>query len=236
MRSRTGGFIGPAIRPTQYGSANGVWTLGEEYIARAENQWPRNYLDVTYSGGHVDATNYGSATINPSVWTNLDASYVWEKSVNNGSTWTTISGETGSYIVLSGLSHFDDGDLYRMRASSGLRSRSTGPIELWYESSFDIQWNQPSDVTIDSGQQASFYASTQSVTGVTHGGGYVEINTRWQQSSNGGATWVTIEGAAGGWFPVIASPELNGRKYRFQVQISHDGGWYSSLPATLTVT
>lgn len=251
MRSRVGGFIGPPRRPAfnvywGISSASGMWTLGEQHSSRTENQWPRNYLDVSMYSAYVDAT-LGSVSITTSIAYSLGAgvlpSYVWSKSTNGGSTWSVVAGESSDSLSLTGLTSSSNGNLYRIEATSGLRKRVPAPTQIRYESSFVADWHPIQDVEGPVGGTAQFYGQAYSLTGVTHGftyfnpGWYNPGQLQWQQSTDNGATWTDIAGENTFWLTAFEiQAGMNGRKYRVRARMSSAHAWIDGPSATLIVT
>ena len=236
MRSRVGGFIGPASRPATY-IASGMWTLGEEYISRVEGTWPRNYLDLSLSA-YFDATQTPDTTIYATYYTNLSPVYSWEKSTNGGSTWAVLSGQEEYQLALTGLAAADNGSLYRVKAVSGLRSKVSSSLAIRYETSFTFDWYSQGGYSGQVGDQASFYIQVNSIIGNTFGSGYYASDVQWQQSTNGGSTWTDISGETSqGWLYVSnIQSGMNNRKYRLRARVSPSHAWYASAPVTLTIT
>jgi hypothetical protein len=257
MRSRIGGFIGPPRRPAfnvNYGisSASGMWTLGEQHSSRTENQWPRNYIDISFYSSVVDTTWGGGATaLSANVTYSLgkyDAdgnpvppAYSWEKSTNGGSTWSTVAGETASSVELSGITATS---LYRLRAAFGIRTKVSSPVEVRFETSFtNVNWYPPPDFSGPVGSEANFYSQIQDLTGLTHGGIYYNPGAypglgevQWQQSTNGGSTWADIAGQTTYFLYVPINSGMNGRKYRIRSRVSSAHAWLDGPAATLFIT
>lgn len=242
MRSRGAGVIGARVYPL-YGLASGVWNLGECFQWRKENTWPRLSLIIYQIASPADATVSSSTTIAAYVTTEYPAVvYRWEESTNGGDTWSVVAGQTAESIALSGLTSSNDGDMYRLVATAGIRTQTSNIVTVWRDTIASLVWDtQPDNVTVEGGQAAYFY-SAASATGVLHEATYSTfasganaLNHQWQQSTNSGSTWSDIAGEVYwyiGLFPVESS--MNGYKYRAKVTIA--GADYYSNAATLTVT
>lgn len=241
MRSRGAGVIGARVYPL-YGSASGVWNLGECFQWRKEGTWPQREITLSPISSPVDATVSGTATILASVYAGYpSASYRWEKSTNGGATWSVVSGQTTESITLTGLTSSNDGDLYRFVVTAGIRSKKSNIVTIWRDTISSLSWDtQPENTSVANGDPAYFY-SVASATGVTHSVSYwtfasgtSELVSQWQQSTNGGSTWSDIPGVTVWYTGFAADSSMNGYKYRAKVVIA--GTAYYSNAATLTVT
>ena len=243
MRSRGAGVIGSRVYPL-YGSASGVWNLGECFQWRKENTWPRLSLIIYQIASPADATVSGSTTITATITSTYPVvAYRWEKSTNGGATWSVVAGQTTESITLNGLTSSNDGDMYRLVATAGIRTLTSNSVTVWRDTIASLSWESPmtESTTVIAGQAAYFYA-VANATGVSHAvyywtfsSGTSALNTQWQQSTNGGSTWSDIAGMVNWYislYPVDSS--MNGYKYRAKVTIA--GADYYSNAATLTVT
>lgn len=200
MRGRIGGIIGFAAQPTA-SSASRIWSLAEAYSAKrgayysGGDGWPSRAFTITWPEGadYADATQTGAATFAPEVRTATESrpyDYYWERSTDDGATWSAVSGSTGSgttefdygpysgYVgsaplTVTGRTITNDEDLYRLVVTSGLKVFYSTPATLRFDSvTIDfvdqLEINLPGDL--------GFYAyPTSSATRTVAAGTDVEI-------------------------------------------------------------
>jgi hypothetical protein len=125
---------------------------------------------------------------------NSSVNYQWQKSTNGGFTWSNIAGAIGTTLSLTGLTTSDNGNNYRILASSTtitqqtLQTTST-PVSLSVPSASLSITSQPVNTTSDANAEASFsVVASESV--------YSAVPTyQWQLSQDSGATWGDITNA-----------------------------------------
>ena len=146
----------------------------------------------------------------------------WETSVDG--VWTALAGETGTQLVLEGVTTAQDGTLYRVHVQSTAGSSWSGSAELTV-TPLAAAVSDPSDLTVTSADPADF-----SVT-VT---GDPEPTIQWQSSEDGGTTWLDMVGATS---PSIhlADTTTDDDGLLFRATVTNSSGSAQSAAAELTV-
>lgn len=233
MRSRGGGFVGVRVEPNS-SQASGSWTLGEEFIWIKENKWPKGYIDIYYVPEISDATDGGTVTVDPSIsasphYTSL--TYQWQKSLDNGATWADVAGQTADEITLTGQTTSNDGDMYRIVVTAGIRTKKSTATTIWKDTVV-IGWeDHPDSVTVSDYTTASFYANA-TMTGQMHGRTYTPA-FQWQRSINGGGTWTDLDDQI--YQNISFTAQIGMTGYRYRLRAVFNGISYFSNQAILTV-
>lgn len=264
MRGRLGGRIGASFSPAS-GNASGVWRLADVYAAKVGAygfdpwgngpSWPTRNLTIAWpflgwpfysQVDYADATENGSATFNAVVsgdysLNGTEFSHYWQRSTDSGSTWATVSGSNGTFVLDSfsgtavslertGQTIANDGDLYRLVVLNGLKTVN-GPSGTLQHDSVTISFgSNPSSIIRSVGQSAYFFAAgsaTGQTYGRTYGGSY-----QWQRSTDSGATWSDFGGTDNTLQFTVAAGD-NGYRYRLKLTAAGQVGYSSS--ATLIV-
>ena len=215
MRGRRGGFIGEQPLATS-GSLPGIWRASEILTLQRLSAWPNNYIQVSIPQS-LDVTETGSGGISATVSSSYNSpTYLWQKSIDDGATWTTVSGATVGSLNLTGQTASNDEDLYRVVVSKGIRSTTSNWLQVRRETSVSFSFfSQPQSQTVPDGQTASFMAIAGAV-GAKYSGTY-SPTYQWQVSSNGGATWANVSGATDYYLQFFVAPTDNGKRYRARV-------------------
>ncbi|MCT4603715.1 MAG: hypothetical protein N4A59_12570, partial [Marinifilum sp.] len=147
-------------------------------------------------------------------------SYQWQVSTNNSS-WTSISGATGTTYSPGNLSN---SRYYRRRASDN------GGCGTVYTSSVKVSVT-PTSGSIASNQTINYNASASTLTSASSpAGGNGSYSYQWQSSTNN-SSWSNISGATGSTY----SPgTLTGSKY-YRRRIYSDGNYAYSSSVKITV-
>lgn len=195
-------------------------------------------LTVTQGSITVDTqptsqtVNEGSdATFSVAISTNsgLAITYLWEKSDDQGTTWTTVAGETSSSLTVSSTVYADDNDdYYRVTGSiPGLGSIVANAVILTVQRTLAID-TQPTDQTVYDTQNATFSVATTVSSGTA--------TYQWEESTDSGANWSTISGAVNNSYTISnAATSASGNQYRVIVSLVGSAGDITSDAATLTV-
>ena len=233
MRSRGGSFVGTRVEPNSY-YASGLWTIGEEFIWIKENKWPKGYIEIYNVPEISDATNGGTVTVDPVVYYSPHYAplvYQWQKSTNGGALWSDVAGKTAEDITLTGQTTSNDGDMYRVIVTGGIRVKKSTATTIWKDT-VTIGWGEhPDSTTVGDYTTASFYA-TATMTGQSHGRTYTPA-FQWQRSINGGATWSDLDDQIYENLSFTAQIGMTG--YRYRLRATFNGISYFSNYATLTV-
>lgn len=253
MRGRIGGRIGATVLPGT--TAPGIWGLGEVYAAirgylgysfeYGGSAWPAGTISATWPYtsfwpytllDFIDATADGTGTFSPTITTTYESvSYSWEKSTDDGETWSTVSGETAATLELTGQTASNDGDKYRIVVDSGLRVARSEPGTVRFDPptvSFSYH-PQSQSVAVDDYVYLDAYASA---IGPTYSTSYTPT-MQWQVSTDGGTTWAdTGSPIQNNWVykSFMAAAGDNGKKFRLVASFGANSA--TSNVATITVT
>lgn len=235
MRGREAGLVGKT--PVVYGysgSAPGFWKLEEIAKYVRESQWPGNSLSVTWYTNYADATLTGSGTFTPTISTSYGSvSHEWQKSTNEGASWSTISGATSSTLTVTSQTIANDGDLYRIIVRGGLREATSASATLRFDT-ISISWNYESgNATVAPGFHPSIFFAYASAIGDTYSN-YYDVSYQWQESTDSGSTWSDMAGLTTTELSLVVTSGMNGRKYRLKATASSVVSYSSQF--TLTVT
>ena len=166
------------------------------------------------------AAFYAQASGNPS------PTYQWERSPD-GMTWTAISGATQASYTFTAQTA-DNGAQFRAIASNSAGSATSGVALLSVTPTttptVPTFTQQPTALTVASGQTAAFYAQASGNPSPTY---------QWERSPDG-TTWTAISGATQASYTFTAQTADNGAQFR-AIAINDQGIAISSV-AVLTVT
>jgi hypothetical protein len=127
----------------------------------------------------------------------------WQLSINNGSTWTNISGATSTtYGFTAQIA--DNGKQYRAVFTNlvGAATSDAAVLTVHYAPAVTTQ---PANQTVTVEHTASFMAAAS---------GNPNPTVQWQVSSDNGSTWSDIPGAISTSYSFIAHKADDGNKYR----------------------
>ncbi|MEP4881522.1 beta strand repeat-containing protein, partial [Maribacter dokdonensis] len=105
------------------GTTNGVTTASETTVDTAPTDQEERVGDdatFTVAASVLDASAYTSGT--PTYDVNASPTYQWQVSTNSGSTFSDISGATGSSLTISDVTLIMDGNIYKVLVSSANNS------------------------------------------------------------------------------------------------------------------
>jgi len=155
---------------------------------------------------NVTVNEGGTATF--SVTASNASSIKWQESKNNGSTWTDITGATGSTLILENVSMDMNNRRYRAIASSGVGSTTSSVATLTVSEIRPQIITQPQDLSVIEGRSLSFAVNAKYYKSI-----------KWQVSKDGGMTWNDIAGATD---PTYIQNDVkltqNGERYRAVVK------------------
>ena len=148
----------------------------------------------------------------------------WQLSTN-GSTWSTVTGATGTTYAIASTTAADNGHQFRAVFTNGAGTATTNAASLVVSSPPNVV-TQPANQSVQSGNTATF-ASTAT--------GSPTPTVQWQLSTDGGAQWTAITGATATTYTTPATTTANnGNQYR--AVFTNGIGTANSNPATLSVT
>ena len=186
-------------------------------------------VDTQLTNQTVNEGTDATFTVAMSTNSGLPITYLWERSDDQGSTWTTVAGETSSSLTVSGTTYADDNDdYYRVTGSiPGLGSVVANAVILTVQRTFAID-TQPTDQTVYDTQNVTFSVATTVSSGTA--------TYQWQESTDSGSTWTPITGAVNNSYTISnVATSASGNQYRVVVSLVGSAGDITSNAATLTV-
>lgn len=152
--------------------------------------------------------------------------YQWQRSTDNGTTFTDIGGATAASHTTAVTTLADSGTQYRVVVSGASNSVTSSVVTLTVTSVIvapSISMH-PANQSIIAGQNASFT--------VTAGGS--SLSYRWQRSTNSGANFTDVAGGTNATLMLTAVPQTD-NAHQFRVVVSNSAGSEISNAALLTV-
>jgi hypothetical protein len=147
----------------------------------------------------------------------------WQQSTN-GSTWTNISGATGTSYAISAAAASQNGYRYRAVFTNAAGSATTTAATLTVQSAPSVT-TSPKSTTVKAGQNVTLTAAAT---------GNPAPTVQWQVSADGGTTYSNIAGATGTTLTLSAlTASQNGYKYR--AVFTNSVASATTSAATLTV-
>jgi hypothetical protein len=125
----------------------------------------------------------------------------WQRSANGGSSWTDISGATGSTYKLAVA---DEGDRIRYQVTG---TNPDGHVTASSATSATVAATPPSNITAPKLSGTAKQSSKLTVSVGTWHGVANTYGYRWERSSDGGSSWTTISGATGSTRTVSVADE-----------------------------
>lgn len=126
-----------------------------------------------------------------------ELTYQWQVLAPGSETWTDIEGATDETYTIAAISADQDGNQYRAVASRGGDSVSSEPATLTVLDPVFELLTHPEDLIVWSGQPASFSAAVRSS---------IPTIFQWEVSTDGGASWAPIGGAASSTHTIASTP------------------------------
>jgi hypothetical protein len=152
--------------------------------------------------------------------------YQWQGSVDDGSTWSGISGATAASYSLSNVQLGDSGHLFRVLVTGGASTVTSASARLTVTAT-----PLAPTITVQPASQTVTQPATATFTVVATG---TELHYQWQLSLTGGESWDDIGDATAATYTTPAtSAEANGTEFR--VQVSNTIASVTSDAATLTI-
>jgi hypothetical protein len=206
-------YLGDATRFNA--AAGGGTTSGTLTVQSAPAILTNPASQTVVSGSSVTFTASASGYPTPTVQ--------WQQSTN-GSTYTNISGATGTSYTISAASASQNGYRYRAVFTNAAGSATTTAATLTVQYAPSVSTN-PKNTTVNAGQNATFTAAAS---------GNPAPTVQWQVSTDGGNTFSNISGATGTTLTVSATTaSQNGSIYR--AVFTNSVGSATTGNATLTV-
>jgi hypothetical protein len=168
-------------------------------------------------------TEGSSASFSVSATSSGTPGYQWQRSNNNGSSWTDISGATNATYQISPTVYTDSGAQFRCVVTNAAGSVYSDPVTLTVHLAVPTINGQPSGPTVTEGSPASFSVSAN---------GSGTISYQWQQFD--GSTWNDISGATSDTYEINPTA-LSDNGSQFRCVVSNEAGSVTSSVALLTV-
>jgi hypothetical protein len=148
----------------------------------------------------------------------------WQVSSNGGSTFSPITGATGTTLTLSGVTASQNGNIYQAVFTNSVGSVTTSSATLTVRYGPAVS-SVPTSTTVVAGQSVTFSASAT---------GNPAPTVQWQQSTNGGSSFSNISGATSPTL-TIASATATQNGYLYRAVFTNSVGSATTSAATLTV-
>jgi hypothetical protein len=169
------------------GACSGAWKLGEATQWLSVSRWPRRSITIYNLPEYLDTTVGGYGQFQPSVYSEYGYySAQWQKSVDDGVNWSNVINDQyhdidpfSAWLTLTGQRRVDDGRLYRLRVTSGLRYVTSEPIPLWNDE-VQITWNQQPQSTSAPDLTNADFTAAATATGIHHELDY-DVSYYWQR-------------------------------------------------------
>ena len=163
-----------------------------------------------------------TATFSAAASGNPTPTVLWQLSTDNGATFSTITGATGTALNVVTNNTMNG---YRYRAvfsnSAGTATTTVAVLTVQYA---PVVTTNPVSQTAAVGSTVRFTAAARSNPAAT---------VQWQVSSNSGSTWTNIAGATSTTLSLTATASLRG--YRYRAVFTNSIGAVTTTAATLTV-
>ena len=148
----------------------------------------------------------------------------WQLSTDGGASWEALAGASSSQLTIPSTATSQSGHQYRAVFTSAAGQVTSTAAVLTVRRAPSVS-QQPSSVTIEEGQSATFEAAAS---------GFPAPTVQWELSSNGGSTWSAISGASANQLTITgAKTSESGRQYR--AVFTNAAGKATTTAATLTV-
>jgi hypothetical protein len=177
---------------------------------------------ITSNPSDLDVAVGQTATFSAAAAANPPATVQWQVSTDQGATFNDIPGATTTTLSFT-FTAGDDGNEYQAVFTNSLGSATTTAATLSVGFAPTIT-AQPSNVTVNAGQTATFTAAAD---------GKATPTVQWQVSTDGGATFTNIGGATSTTLSVTAAATENGSEYH--AVFTNDVGSATTSAATLSV-
>jgi alpha-tubulin suppressor-like RCC1 family protein len=148
----------------------------------------------------------------------------WEVSTDAGATWGAVEGATTTQLTIASTNGSESGNEYRAVFKNAAGEATSAPATLTVHS-LPVVTTQPSSQTVEEGTTVTFEAAAS---------GFPTPTVQWELSTNGGATWSSIEGATTGQV-TIASANKAESANQYRATFKNASGEAKSQVATLTV-
>ena len=199
-------------------------TAGSVTTAAATLTVTGNAPVVTTQPSNVTVADSTSVTFTAAASGTPVPTVQWQTSSDGGVTYTNVSGATAASLTFTTLIA-QSGNRYRAVFTNSSGSATTNAAVLTVTGTAPLVTGNPANQTVTNGSSVSFTASASGVPAPL---------VQWQQSSDGGATFVNVAGATSPTYSFSAALAQNG--YQYRAVFTNVVGTATSTAATLTVT
>jgi hypothetical protein len=201
---------------TRFNAAAGGGVAGATLTVRSAPSILTNPASQTVVSGNsvtfsASASGYPAPTVQ------------WQRSTN-GSTYTNISGATGTTLTLTSTTASQNGYKYRAVFTNSVGSATTTAATLTVQFAPTVRTN-PANQSVTAGQTVTFTAAAT---------GNPTPTVQWQVSTDGGATYGNIAGATSTTL-TLTSTTASQNGYKFRAVFTNSVGSATTTAATLTV-
>jgi alpha-tubulin suppressor-like RCC1 family protein len=148
----------------------------------------------------------------------------WELSTNGGTSWAAVSGATSDRLTIASVKTSESGYEYRVTLKNVLGQTTSQAATLTVHNPPKII-EQPVNTTAEEGATAIFAEAAT---------GFPTPSVQWQVSTDEGATWSTVSGAASSTLS-LADVQASQNGYEYRAMLENVAGTATSSAATLTV-
>ncbi len=148
----------------------------------------------------------------------------WERSTDDGNTWSIVAGATSDVLSIPHTKISEDGQEYRVAFTNVAGTVTSPPATLSVHRAPAIT-KQPVSIVSNEGQPAVFEAAAS---------GYPAPTVQWERSTDGGSAWAPIEDATSTTL-TITSTSFTENGYQYRAVFTNAAGSATTAAATLTV-
>jgi hypothetical protein len=143
---------------------------------------------VTTQPASTTVSEGATATFTAAASGNPAPTVQWQLSTNSGSSWSNISGATSTSYTTAATTTANSGYEYRAVFTNSVSSATSSAATLTVKSSAvaPTVTTQPTALTLKAGEEIVFSAAAS---------GTPAPSIQWEDSFNGGSTWVVLSGA-----------------------------------------
>jgi hypothetical protein len=155
----------------------------------------------------------------------------WQRSTDNGLSWSNLSGATSANLTISAVTSASNGYRYRCIASNGVLPNATSNSATLTVQTAPAITTQPANQTIISGQNATFSVSATGNPAPIY---------QWQVQAKGTTSWINIPNTAPYSGTTSATLTITGVTnaldgYKYRCVATNAAGSVTSNAVTLTV-
>lgn len=163
-------------------------------------------LSITLNPADVATTNDSASFSAAAIGGSAVIEYAWQVTADGGASWSDVPGANGTTLSITGLTSAQDGNRYRLRASSA--------SEIVYSTAALLRTAtiaitaQPPDATVDVGQLVRLAVSAVA--------GTAPVSYQWQRRPDASAEWQNVPGATQDAyaFTLTSATDADGDQYR----------------------